>query len=238
LDLAAIVRPADEPVRPWDASTVLMEQVFRSVGLTGTSFSEALGLDASPEGLFFWSCRKFPELFRPTPGEWPVHTRESAARIVYNLFFEVRSVLDTVVDAKLVPNLLSGESEWWIWIKHSETAPTRAISVSRLETLSICDGKAHFDENREWMRFKAALESAEIDRLRRCPVCQRIYYAVRKNKGACDLHLNSVRVRRNRDLKKHRQYEETRKVNRLIKTGLPLDRARAIVEARARKKDR
>src|SRR5215467_3668047 len=82
LDLAAIFPADEELVPPGMASSAAMERVFRSVDPTGTSLAQISGLDASSEDFVFWSSKKFPELLGRNLGD---HTREGAARVVYNL---------------------------------------------------------------------------------------------------------------------------------------------------------
>jgi hypothetical protein len=84
--------------------------------------------------------------------------------------------------------------------------------------------------------FKTALEGIEIARIKRCPTCEKYFYAVRANKGACDEHLARERVRRGRDPERLRQYEETRRINRLVSEGKTLAAAKAAVRNTKRKR--
>ena len=84
--------------------------------------------------------------------------------------------------------------------------------------------------------FKTALDGIEIARIKRCPACDKFFYAVRANKGACDEHLARVRVQRGRDRELLRQYEETRRINRLVRKGKSLAEAKATVRKTRRKR--
>jgi hypothetical protein len=66
-----------------------------------------------------------------------------------------------------------------------------------------------------WSIFRRAVEGIELERLNRCPVCHRIYYAVRKNKGACDTHLGLARVWRKRG--KVAEYNASRRFRKKAK---------------------
>ncbi len=86
--------------------------------------------------------------------------------------------------------------------------------------------------------FRKAIEGLEVARIRRCPVadCGKFFYAVRFNTGACNQHLARARVQRGRDTELRRQYEETRRINRLVRDGRPLDKAKAEVKTNRRKR--
>jgi hypothetical protein len=221
LDLAAVLPASEELPPPWETSSELMEQVFQQ--------------SADPEppwpGSDLWCSGKFPELFGPFPADSPLHDRKTASRAFYRFFFDIRSALDWLVEAVDVAPLDSRLTPQGLWISSKEKV---VFASSGLQTVGVDKGKVHFEDNREWIRFREALEGVEVKRLRRCPVCQRIYYAVRDNKGACDLHLDVARVRRHRDPESRRKYEKTRKINRLVKTRLPLSQARMLVESRSK----
>lgn len=217
LDFAAVVPANEEVPPPWKAPPELMDRVF-----------EATGPQPRWPGSDFWVCTKFPALFGPFPADSLLHKREDAAQIVYKFFFDVRSALDWVAEAREV-SLGQGLPSASI-----STKP-QVVFGSGSQIITVHEGKVLFEDNREWTRFREAIRGVEIRRLRRCPVCRRIYYAVRDNKGACDLHLDVARVRRHRDPESRRKYEKTRKIMRLVRTGLPLSKARAAVESRARK---
>ncbi len=83
---------------------------------------------------------------------------------------------------------------------------------------------------------KPAKMGAGALRIRRCPVCGRFYYAVRTDRGACDEHLARARVQRGRDPELRRRYKETCRINRLVRDGMPLDKAKAEVQRQRRKR--
>jgi len=93
------------------------------------------------------------------------------------------------------------------------------------------DGRVSFEPDLMLQRFKKALEGTEILRVCRCPICGRFYYAVRKNKGACDEHLARARVKRGRDPQLREKYEANRRINQLVKQKkLPIGKAKAAVK--------
>jgi hypothetical protein len=81
--------------------------------------------------------------------------------------------------------------------------------------------------------LQKALDGVELTRLRRCPVCSKIYYAVRANKGACDEHLGVARVWRLR--KKIPDYNQNKRINRLVRKGHSIKQARAAVTKKKEK---
>ena len=83
---------------------------------------------------------------------------------------------------------------------------------------------------------KPAKMGAGALRIRRCPVCGRFYYAVRADKGACDEHLARARVKRGRDPELRRRYKETCRINLLVRGGMPLNKAKAEVQRKRRKR--
>lgn len=84
--------------------------------------------------------------------------------------------------------------------------------------------------------LKNAFERVEIARIRRCPMCGKFFYAVRANKGACDEHLAYARVQRGRDPEMRKQYEENRRINRLVREGKSLAQAKEEVAKKRRKR--
>lgn len=81
-----------------------------------------------------------------------------------------------------------------------------------------------------------ALRRVEANRIRRCPICRGFFFAVRANKGACDEHLTLARARRGRNPELRRQYEETRRINRLVREGKPIGQAKAEVHRKKRER--
>ncbi len=78
--------------------------------------------------------------------------------------------------------------------------------------------------------LNSALVDVQPNRIRRCPVCQDFFYAARANKGACDEHLARARVQRGRDPELRRRYEQTRRINRLVRHGKPIGEAKSEVQ--------
>jgi hypothetical protein len=60
------------------------------------------------------------------------------------------------------------------------------------------NGRISIVDEPVWSLFKGAINGIEVSRIRRCPVCNRVYYATRANKGACDDHLALAAVWRAR----------------------------------------
>jgi hypothetical protein len=99
------------------------------------------------------------------------------------------------------------------------------------------DGLISFDPDPFWLHFQKALHKADPMRVRRCPHCGNFYFAVRSNTGACNEHLARVRMQRSRDPERRRQYEETRRINRLVhQEKMELKLARAKVQRRQRRR--
>ena len=55
------------------------------------------------------------------------------------------------------------------------------------------DGRLHFQPEPLRRAFMKALEGAETRRIRRCPICERIFYAVRETQKACSQRCNATR---------------------------------------------
>jgi len=74
------------------------------------------------------------------------------------------------------------------------------------------DGAIGFLPNPAWRAFMQALRGANGARLRRCPICSELYFAVRDNKSACDKHLVLARTWRKRgklpEYKKNRDFRK------------------------------
>jgi hypothetical protein len=59
---------------------------------------------------------------------------------------------------------------------------------------NIRDGKNEWITNPAWSAFLEATSGVEVERLRFCPICYQVYYAWRRDKGACDRHLALARL--------------------------------------------
>jgi hypothetical protein len=134
------------------------------------------------------------------------------AREFYEFFWTVRRAFEWMVDTWAARDQwidgfgLKGESP----LSRFRVPAAQEISMDRRGLISFMEDKPI------WWLFRYAVEGLELERLRRCPVCHRIYYAGRKNKGACDQHLDLARVWRKRG--KLPEYNAGRRLRR--KTGL------------------
>jgi hypothetical protein len=76
--------------------------------------------------------------------------------------------------------------------------------------LRIDRGVVRMKQLAPFAAFASVVEGTEAKRVRRCPICNRLFYAVRISSKAC-----SVRCNRTRRVRKHREnqakYEQTRK---------------------------
>jgi len=107
-------------------------------------------------------------------------------RDLYELFLAVRQMLRATQ-----------------WMKTTGGASSfERISIPTVEVLSY-DSRTQRYSVKPWPvfeGFKTALNDLEDDRLRRCPVCQGFFYAVRANTQACEAHRVLARVRKNRGI--------------------------------------
>jgi hypothetical protein len=112
-------------------------------------------------------------------------------------------MVDTWANRKNWPDILGSKGE----------DPFSSFPIPSAQTISMNKlGFAYVQENPVWNFFKHAISGLELERLRRCPVCRRVYYAWRNNKGACDAHLGLARTWRKRD--KTREYNQSRRFRR------------------------
>ena len=165
-------------------------------------------------------------------------------REFYEIFYAVRSILNQLLARMEQPEkyrpwalkALSGGS-----ITTTDDGALTPVDIAHLggpltEQIYIRNGLLEFSSSLLLHGFRRAFAGVELDRLRRCPVCTGFYYAVRKNKGACDgdngKHLVLVRTWDNR--KKTEEYRENWRVNKLVKSGKPLSEARAAIASRKR----
>lgn len=112
-----------------------------------------------------------------------------------------------------------------LWMKHWGQAEFDLRFCVR----DFGDGRVFFDPDPIEGDFKQALQGAEIRRIRRCPVCEKFFYAERKNTGACKEHLALARVRRSRNPALRKKYERNRSINRLTKSIDPLTKKRVSI---------
>ena len=103
------------------------------------------------------------------------------------------------------------------------------------------DGTPMFTQNPAWGSFKRAIEDQDLDgsRLRHCPICHRVYYAVRRNTLACAQHRNLANVWRKRGKlpeynanrrRAHRHRKKTTLIREKMKREGPSGRARRELE--------
>ena len=141
----------------------------------------------------------------------------------YSLFYGVRSLLSDLIDAHQKPASESALLGAGMALAGMQTVPVCFIPS---QSAVIWGGIISFHEDSNWSSFKTAIAGVELSRLRHCPVCCRIYYAIRANKGACDEHLALAAVRRARG--KASTYQSNRRFRQ--KTGLPGVRGRQRAE--------
>jgi hypothetical protein len=223
LDFAALLPCKISAPSPARADPNTIEQVFKE------GASPELD-DRNPSLLHF---RKFPghQLFRhrvvtqtdristtradiaETPGTIALSfsfDRTAAAQVFYSLFFNVRWALEQIAleGAHQNSRELRGQP---IGYDTSISSPMFGFP-QRVEIRA--DGTSHIVDEPVWSSFKLAIEGVECQRVRRCSECGRVYYAVRFNKQACDLHLAVAAVKRSQ--RKRFEYENNRTANRLV----------------------
>jgi hypothetical protein len=199
LRIAALVDPSEPSRAPWDADAALVERVLEAAE------GAKLGV-GSVTALFF----PFGVML----------DRERDARSFYAFYWSVRVSLEWLVDAW-------SDRENWCDLK-GRGADSNAIpvffptqtwlSISRTRGVSVSDHPLTD-------MFKNALERVDPSRLRRCPVCRRLYYAIRKNTGACGDHLVLARVRKSRA--KQAEYSANKRSRRRLKLPAKKGRERA-----------
>jgi predicted nucleic acid-binding Zn ribbon protein len=131
---------------------------------------------------------------------------------VYGLFYAVRTALAALVESKSAGMVN-------LWTSTLKRAHWEAGGIIRVEPDAYHDG------------FIRALENAEIERIKHCPICGAFFWAKPKNKGACSpkcLNLNRVRNWR----EKQSRYEANRRINKRARSSsmgeaLKLERERA-----------
>lgn len=130
---------------------------------------------------------------------------------VRELARSVRSVLDAIASATKQgsDNMRAGQKAEWhklppINLPDMRVSPALALSD---------DGRAVVLPD-PYRQFLNDLNGVETFRIRNCPVCQRLFFAYRKDKGACSPGCLSInRVRTFRNPAKQAQYRQNRKFN-------------------------
>jgi len=214
LDFAASVKFTEPVAPPWQADQPYKDRFLE----------EHAGLK-SGAGAFI--ATRFPaNSFFPLGAGF---NHSDAARDFYHFFWTVRTTLEWIIEAWLNrdrwPSFLNGSVGFFL------PAMEQTILMSRSGSLTIT-------ANFAWNLFLSSINGLDVHRLRRCPFpdCRKIFYAVRANTGACREHLERARVQRGRDPELRRQYEETRRINRLVRMGKPLSEARTDVARKAKKR--
>jgi hypothetical protein len=223
LDLAALLPFKSPAPRPWLADVETVAHVFK----------EGAAPESDKLNPGFIRFRKFPadELFRsrvvPEEGTSPdIGTRignlwtgaassfffsyTEATQVFYCLFFNVRLALETIA----------------VRGAHQKSRSERGLRLHDYrihlpffgfpQTVEVrSDGTARICDEPVWLHFKETIKGVDSQRLRRCPECARVYYAVRFNKQACNAHLAVAAVKRAQ--KKRSEYENNRRADRLVK---------------------
>jgi hypothetical protein len=210
LDFAALL-PFDEKLPPpWEASAELMDRILvTSAGLK--QIGSTLAATRFPAYLFFPMGAIFD--------------RAQAAREFYRFFWTVRSSLEWMIET------WANRDHWPESLESKRESPSSSFGIPFAQqiTMNRRSGKVSVLEGPPWGAFKMAIDGLELERLRRCPVCRQIYYAGRKNKGACDQHLGLARVRRKRG--KTAEYNENRRFRRKMRIRAVRGKERAKVLA-------
>jgi hypothetical protein len=136
---------------------------------------------------------------------------------LYRLFYPIRKCLDAFADS----HLMAGK------LRVIDMPATVSIFIAPDDDISVFQGITG--------QFLKELIGTDPRRIRRCPICSRIYYAWRRDKGACSPRCCDTYYARKFRLKR-RQYEETRQVNRLVATGMPLNKAKAELQKREKRR--
>jgi len=241
LDLAAAVGFAEEVPAPWEASPEFVDRFLeRHAGLKRVMDS------ATP---FWCATRGVAMLFFPMGA---IFDRARDAREFYEFFWNVRCAIDWIADAETNEKIGSdieaqtlgagfdAERSWKRMrdlarelIEAKALGRTTGLRIPSRATITKRDGFVHLvEETFLWAVFKAAIEGIEVKRLKRCYIrnCRKIFYATRKNTGACREHLARARVYRGRDRELRRQYEQTRRINRLVRKGKSIGEAKSEVQ--------
>jgi hypothetical protein len=205
LDLAALLPFDSLPPFLWKAEPELLDRLLQEGAAPQPLGSDPSTLRATKypasalfrNGIFDEQKQMAPGIERAlvafTPQALP--NRTAAAQLLYSLFFSVRRAFETIVEesdhrrrrAQPGRNPITYPSYFsWPFFGFSQSVEIDAM------------GGIHIRDDPAWASFREALKDVEAERLRRCPVCKRIYYAARLNKQACDEHLLLAAVWRTR----------------------------------------
>ncbi len=241
LDLAAAAGFADEVPAPWEASPQFMDGFLEQ----HAGLKRVMG-SGSP----WWiATRGLASLFFPFGA---ILDRARDSRAFYEFFWNVRTAIDWIsntgtsqstgsnIEAQ-TPGSNFDTAPSWNKLRDlaSELIEAKALGrtigfrIPSRATITKSGGFVHLvEETFLWAAFKAAIEGIEVKRLKRCYIrnCRKIFYATRKNTGACREHLARARVYRGRDRELRRQYEQTRRINRLVRKGKSRGEAKSEVQ--------
>jgi len=115
-----------------------------------------------------------------------------AEQLYYRLFYSVRSTLALAEAATSFSprGVKLGESrDVEFWPSSLEAGFPQYLAID-------ANGRLHIKPDPTWQQFTDALEAVDASRLRRCPECTAIFYAVRNNTLACPKHTALARVKR------------------------------------------
>jgi predicted nucleic acid-binding Zn ribbon protein len=134
-----------------------------------------------------------------------LHTRPEQARGLLGLAREVAATLSGLARAS-DPRVLRAASEVPLLISEIYEAPATSRSEIWLRNGAVTTWWVD-----PFKDFLAALEGIEAMRVRQCPVCNRFFFALRKDQKACSKQCNAVR--RVREWRANQaQYEYRRKL--------------------------
>jgi hypothetical protein len=135
---------------------------------------------------------------------------------LYSLFYAVRTSLETI--ARSAANSEHGE------LTIVDIPVSAAIFITPSGTSLFRGASGQFLED---------VLRAGLPRIRKCPICSRIYYARRIDKGACSPRCcDTLNARKFRNPETRHEYEETRKENRRRKAAKAQLRSQAQKEPR------
>jgi len=193
LDFAALLDFERVLPRPSEADPELMLLVLEKGA--GLNRSDTINMATKPMGSLFFP---FGAIFDIGEG----------AHDFYQFFWIVRSAFEWMVDT------WENRANWPDILGSKGEDPFSSFPIPSAQRISISKwGFAYVQENPVWLYFTQAISGLELKRLRRCPVCRRIYYAWRNNKGACDTHLGLARTWRKRD--KTPEYNDSRRFRKM-----------------------
>jgi hypothetical protein len=178
LDFAALLDFERALPSPWEADMKLMQLVLERGARPERSDTISI------------ATKTMGQMFFPFGAIFDV---ERGAHDFYAFFWTVRSAFEWMVDT------WTDRENWPDFIGSNGQHPISSFAIPSDQAISMSKlGLVVLQDNPVWQLFRGAIQLLDLGRLRRCPVCRRIYYAWRANKGACDQHLGLARVWRKR----------------------------------------